>query len=140
MPTIKELLEAKDAIAVTEREKGKVDYDDLMVILHNERVRKNRKDRNKQEFRKDYLSKADRELMIRLSAVYSCLEEVINYLEKTKHPRSWLPMLKTAKTNTFKVMVEMFSQIPQEQQQRYFKELAYYNVFIGEYEPRRKEA
>lgn|GEM_PF-2529023 len=139
MPTIKELLEAKDVIAIHEMEKGEVTYDDLMRILHNSRVnKKTHETAKKKEYAKDYLSKADRETFIKLAALLSCLEEVIEAWSKSRNPKQWTTWLKIAKTNIFKVMVEMFRQVPEEQHQKLFKEIAYHRVYIGEYEVKRR--
>lgn len=145
MATIAELIRARNDIAVWEQENAReASPDDLMVILYNEKVNRERKKRAAQKRRKqktvkkkEYLSKRDKEYILIMAACAQGLERIINDWEDHDQHPFLLRCLRTANTWIYKAMEWMLKDLPQREIDNVFREVAYHEIGIIEYSVRR---
>ena len=145
MATIAELMRARNHIAVWEQENGReASPDDLMIILYNEKVDRERRKRAAQKRRKqktvkkkEYLSKRDKEYVLIMAACTQGLERIINDWEDHDQHPFLLRCLRTANTWIYKAMEWMLKDLPQREIDNVFREAAYHEIGIIEYSARR---
>lgn len=144
MPTIREILEARNEIAVHKQEIGVITEDDLFRICFNKQVEdREDKAKNKQNKRKPkqitYLSKQDKDAVIMLSAVTQSLTNLIEEWSKLgNRPVFVLSALRTAKTMVYKVMEYMVKDVPEKDYVSLLNDVGYFQIGIYEYAPKRR--
>lgn len=145
MPTIREILEARNEIAVHKQEHGTVTEDDLMRICYNKQVEdRDIKAKNKANKRKPkqitYLNGKDRDAVIMLSAVTQSLQNLIEEWDGLgNRPSFVLASLRTAQTMCYKVMEWLIKDVPEKEYLKVLKDVGYFQIGIYEYSPKKRE-
>jgi len=138
MATIREILEARNEIAL----EGPTSLEQLEKIITQKRnEKKNRPPKQKQtrqEVRKDYMNRAEREEFMILAAMAGKLEEVIDNWEKHNRPRERIRWAKTSLTFLYKAMDDCVKGIPLETIAQVVREVGLCTIGVIEYEPRRR--
>lgn len=138
MATIREILEARNEIAL----EGTSNLEQLEKILI--RKRNEKKDRPpkqkwaRQDVRKDYMSRVEREEFMILAAMAGKLEEVIDNWEKHNRPRERIKWARTSLTFLYKAMDDCVKGIPLETIAQIVREVGLCTIGVIEYEPRRR--
>lgn len=144
MPTFREILEARNEIAVHRQEKEIVTEDDLFKICFNKQVEdRDIRAKNKQNKRKPkqitYLSKQDKDAVIMLSAVTQSLTNLIEEWDRLgNRPTFVLSALRTAKTMAYKVMEWLIKDVPEKDYVSLLNDVGYFQIGIYEYSPKRR--
>ena len=144
MPTIREILEARNEIAVHRQEQGTVTEDDLFKICFNKQVEdRDIRAKNKLNKRKPkqitYLSKPDKDAVIMLSAVTQSLTNLIDEWDRLgNRPTFVLSALRTAKTMAYKVIEWLIKDVPEKDYKSLLSDVGYFQVGIYEYSPRKR--
>lgn len=141
MPTIRELLEARNEIyvenAVTEDDLIRVCYNKQVELRDNQAKARQHKQRKAKEV--TYLSQKDREAVIILSAITQTLQNLIDDWEKLgNRPAIVIKGLKTAKTMCYKAIEWLFRGINEKDYRRVMDDVAYHQIGIYEYTPIKK--
>ena len=140
MPTIRELLEARNEIYV----ENAVTEDDLMRICFNKQVEmRDDKARAKKNRKKPkqitYLSKRDRDAVIMLAAVTQSLQNLIEDWDGLgNRPSFVLSWLRTAQTMCYKVVEWLIKHVPEKEYRKVLDDVAYYQIGIYEYMPKKR--
>ena len=144
MPTIRELLTARNEIAVHYQDKREVTEDDLMRICYNKGVedkdiaKKNRANRRKPK-QITYLNSKDRDAVIMLSAVTQSLQNLIDeWSELGNRPTFVLAALRTAQTMVYKVIEWMIKDVPEKEYLKVVSDIGYFQIGIYGYSPRKR--
>jgi dsDNA-specific endonuclease/ATPase MutS2 len=144
MPTIREILEARNEIAVHRQEYGTVTEDDILKICFNKQVEdRDTNAKNKQNRRKPkvitYLNKQDRDAVIMLSAVTQSLQNIIDEWDGLRNRPSFvLGALRTANTMVYKVIEWMIKDVPAKDYLKVVSDVGYFQIGIYEYSPKRR--
>lgn len=142
MPTFTELLEAKDDIHT----QSAITKDEIMVATINQQIRERRtREENKAKRKKPkkitYLSKEERDTAIKLIAVATVLQVIIEEWDALgNRPTVIIGALRTAKTMTYKAIEWMIKDVPQKDYQAILSDIGYYTIGAYEYTPRLKGA
>ena len=145
MPTIREILQARNEIKVHADEQGTVTEDDLFRICYNKQVeeRDNRvvaKKLKKREKEITYLSRQDKDAVIMLAAVTQSLQNLIDeWAVLGNRPPFIMGALRTAQTMCYKVIEWMIRKVPEKDYMRVLNDVAYFQIGIYEYIPKRRE-
>ena len=144
MPTIREILEARNEIAVHKQEHGTVTEDDLFKICFNKQVEdRDIKAKNKLNKRRPkqvtYLNGKDRDAVIALSAITQTLQNLIDeWGELGNRPTFVLASLRTAQTMCYKVIEWLIKDVPEKDYLKVVNDVGYFLVGIYEYSPKRR--
>lgn len=145
LPSIRELLKARNEIAIHRQETGTVTEDDLMRICYNKEVEeRDNKAKNKQNRRPPkqitYLNGKDRDAVIMLSAITQSLQNLIDEWDGLgNRPSFVLAALRTAQTMVYKVMEWLIKDVPEKEYLKVLKDVGYYQIGIYEYSPRKRK-
>ena len=145
MPTIREILQARNEIKVHKDEQGTVTEDDLFKICYNKQVEeRDNKALAKKNKRKPkeitYLSRQDKDAVITLSAITQTLQNLIDeWAALGNRPSFILGSLRSAQTMCYKVMEWMVRDVPEKDYMRLLDDVAYFQIGIYEYAPKRRE-
>lgn len=145
MPTFREILEARNEIAVHRQENGTVTEDDLFKICFNKQVEdRDIKTKNKQNRRKPkqitYLNGKDRDAVIALTAITQTLDNLITeWDELGNRPTFVLSALRTAKTMAYKVLEWMLRDVPEKDYLKVISDVGYFQIGIYEYSPQKRK-
>lgn len=149
MPTIAELLKARNHIAVWEQEHSReATPSDLQVILYNQKVEeqrakeaaRRRRKQKKQARSKDYLTKRDKEYIIIMAACTQGLQNIIDEWQEHDQNPFLLRCLRTSSTWLYKAMNWMTKDLPERDKLSLLRDAAYHEVGIIEYSVRRRRA
>lgn len=144
MPTIREILQAKNEIAVHKQEQGTVTADDLFRICYNKQVEeRDTKAKNKANRRKPkqitYLNTKDRDAVIALTAITQTLQNLIEEWDGLgNRPSFVLGALRTAQTMCYKVLEWMLKDVPEKDCLKVISDVGYFQIGIHEYSPKKR--
>jgi hypothetical protein len=145
MPTIREILKARNEIAVHRQETGTVTEDDLMRICYNKQVEeRDIKTKNKSNKRTPkqitYLNRKDRDAVILLSAVTQSLQNLIEEWDGLgNRPSFVLASLRTAQTMAYKVIEYLIKDVSEKEYLKVISDVGYFQIGIYEYSPKKRE-
>ena len=143
MPTFREILEARNEIAVHRQEK-EVTEDDLFKICFNKQVEeRDIRAKNKQNRRNPkqitYLNGKDRDAVIALTAITQTLQNLIEEWDGLgNRPSFVLSALRTAKTMCYKVLEWMLKDVPEKDCLKVVSDVGYFQIGIYEYSPKKR--
>lgn len=139
---IRELLKARNEIKVHE---GTVTEDDLIRITYNKQVEeRDAKASAKKNRRKPkqitYLNRQDKDAVIMLAAVTQSLQNLIEEWDGLHNRPSFvLASLRTAQTMCYKVIEWLVKDVPEKDYVRVLDDVAYFQIGIYEYVPKRRD-
>jgi len=144
LPNIREILQARNEIAVHKQEHGTVTEDDLMRICFNKQVEeRDNKVKSKQNKRRTkqitYLNSKDRDAVIMLSAVTQSLQNLIEEWDGlANRPSFILGALRTAQTMAYKVIEWLIKDVPEKDYLKVVSDVGYFQIGIYEYSPKKR--
>ena len=145
MPSIREILQARNEIAVHRQEHGAVTEDDLFKICFNKQIEdRDNQVKNKLNKRRPkqvtYLNSKDRDAVIMLSAVTQSLQNLIEEWGRLgNRPSFVLASLRTAQTMCYKVIEWLIKDVPEKDYLRVISDVGYFQIGIYEYSPKKRE-
>ena len=145
MPTIREILQARNEIKVHKDEQGTVTEDDLFKICYNKQVEI--RDNNalaKKLKRKPkeitYLNRHDKDAAIMLCGVTQSIQNLIDeWAALGNRPSFLLASLRTAQTMCYKVLEWLLKDVSEKDYASLLDDVAYFQIGIFEYAPKRRE-
>ena len=145
MPTIREILHARNEIKVHKDEQGTVTEDDLFKICYNKQV----EDRDNKTLAKKlkckpkeitYLNRHDKDAAIMLCGVTQSIQNLIDeWAALGNRPSFLLASLRTAQTMCYKVLEWLLKDVSEKDYASLLDDVAYFQIGIFEYAPKRRE-
>jgi len=145
MPTIREILQARNEIKVHKDEQGTITEDDIFKICYNKQVEeRDNKALAKKNKRKPkeitYLSRQDKDAVITLSAITQTLQNLIDeWAALGNRPSFLLASLRTAQTMCYKALEWLLKDVSEKDYASLLDDVAYFQIGIYEYAPKRRE-